>query len=295
MPLEILPQAPQDAWVYEGFWRASWRSLRRHPAGMVGLVGLSVLVLVVLTAPLLTRTDPTAMDYDHLLSPPGASYLFGTDDLGRDVFSRVLWGGRESLRVSLLAVLIAALGGTVVGMVSGYLGGWVDGVIMRLADTLLAFPAILLVLSIVAVLGPSLTTVLVALGVSSIPGISRFVRGLVLPVKNLEYVAAARSTGAGRARIMVLHILPNILGPIIVLSTLGLGQAIILTAGLSYIGLGAQPPSPEWGAMLNHGRDYLAEAWWMSVFPGAAIALAVLFINLLGDGLRDALDPKMRI
>jgi peptide/nickel transport system permease protein len=294
-PQEVMPQTTQEAWSYEGFWRASWRSLGRHPSGMVGLLGLSVLVLAVLMAPLLARNDPTEMDFDHLLSPPSGGYIFGTDDLGRDVYSRVLWGGRESLRVSLMAVLIAALGGTVVGMISGYLGGWVDGVIMRLVDMLLAFPAILLVLSIVAALGPSLTTVLIALGVSSIPGFSRFVRGLVLPVKNLEYVAAARSTGASRARIMVFHILPNILGPIIVLSTLGLGQAIILTAGLSYIGLGAQPPSPEWGAMLNHGRNYLAEAWWMSVFPGVGISLAVLFVNLLGDRLRDALDPRMRI
>jgi peptide/nickel transport system permease protein len=160
---------------------------------------------------------------------------------------------------------------------------------------LLAFPFILLVLSIVAALGPGLTTVLIALGVSSIPGMSRFVRGVVLPVKNYEFVVAAQSLGASQAHIMVRHILPNILSPVIVLSTLGLGQAIVLTAGLSYIGLGAQPPSPEWGAMLNHGRNYLVQGWWMSVFPGAAIFLAVLFINLLGDGLRDALDPKMRI
>jgi peptide/nickel transport system permease protein len=262
---------------------------------MIGLVGFSILLLLVLLAPVLAPVDPTAMDLNSTLQPPSTQHLLGTDDLGRDILSRVLWGGQESLRVALLAIIIAALGGISLGLVSGYFGGRVDGLIMRVVDIFLAFPTILLLLSIVAALGPNLGTVLIALGISFIPNVSRFVRGTVLAVKNREYVTAARVVGANDTRIMLIHILPNILAPLIVYATVGLGTAIILTAGLSYLGLGAQPPSPEWGAMLNYGRNYLYDAWWMSVFPGLAIFAAVLFVNLLGDGLRDALDPKLRV
>jgi peptide/nickel transport system permease protein len=279
----------------ESHWRIAWRTLRRNPVGMFGLVGFVLLIVVTLAASVLAPVEPTAMDFEHLLEPPSAAHPFGTDDLGRDIFSRVLWGGRESLRVAVLAVLVAGAGGIVLGLVSGYYGGWVDATIMRLVDVFLAFPSILLVLSIVAALGPNLGTVLVALGVSSIPGVARFVRGSVLAARNYEYVTAARVLGATDRYIMFTQILPNIMAPLIIYSTLGLGGAIMTTAGLSYIGLGAQPPSPEWGAMLNYGRDYLRDAWWMSVFPGLAIFVAVLCINLLGDGLRDALDPKLRV
>jgi peptide/nickel transport system permease protein len=279
----------------ESLWRSAWRTLRRHPTGMIGLVGFSLLILVVLLAPLLAPADPTEMNFEHLLEPPSRLHPFGTDDLGRDIFSRVLWGGRESLRVSLIALFVAGIGGILFGIVSGYYGGMIDSVIMRIVDIFLAFPFILLVLSIVAVLGPNLGTVLIALGISSIPGMARFVRGSVLAAKNSEYVTAARVLGASNSYIMFTQILPNIMAPLIIYSTLGLGGLIMATAGLSYIGLGAQPPSPEWGAMLNYGRTYLRDAWWMSVFPGLAIFAAVLFINLLGDGLRDALDPKLRV
>jgi peptide/nickel transport system permease protein len=279
----------------ETLWRTAWRTLCKNPTGMIGLVGFALLLLGVLLAPALAPFDPTAMDYEHLLEGPSRAHLFGTDDLGRDVFSRVMWGGRESLRVALLALIVAAIGGIVLGLVSGYFGGWVDSVIMRLVDVLLAFPSMLLVLSIVAALGPNLGTVLIALGAAAIPGVSRFVRGTVLAAKTCEYVTAAQVLGATDAYILVTQILPNIMAPLIIYATLGLGGLIMATAGLSYIGLGAQPPSPEWGAMLSYGREYLREAWWMSVFPGLAIFLAVLFINLLGDGLRDALDPKLRV
>jgi peptide/nickel transport system permease protein len=279
----------------ESLWRSAWRTLLHHPTGMIGLVGFSILLLLVLLAPVLAPVDPTAMDLNSTLQPPSTQHLLGTDDLGRDILSRVLWGGQESLRVALLAIIIAALGGISLGLVSGYFGGRVDGLIMRVVDIFLAFPTILLLLSIVAALGPNLGTVLIALGISFIPNVSRFVRGTVLAVKNREYVTAARVVGANDTRIMLIHILPNILAPLIVYATVGLGTAIILTAGLSYLGLGAQPPSPEWGAMLNYGRNYLYDAWWMSVFPGLAIFAAVLFVNLLGDGLRDALDPKLRV
>ena len=277
----------------DDLWHSSWRTLRHHPAGMIGLIGFGLLLVVVLLAPLLAPADPTALDIAHALQAPGKAHLFGTDDLGRDVFSRVLWGGRESLRVALIAIVVAALGGITLGLTSGYFGGVVDGITMRVVDVFLAFPTILLLLSIVAALGPSLGTVLIAVGISFIPNVARFVRSNVLAVRNSEYVTAARLLGADDRYIMGTQILPNILAPLIVYSTIGLGSAIMLTAGLSYLGLGAQPPSPEWGAMLNYGRNYLRDAWWMSVFPGLAMFAAVLFINLLGDGLRDALDPKL--
>jgi peptide/nickel transport system permease protein len=279
----------------ESQWRIAWRMLRRNPVAMVGLVGLVLLLLTILLAPVLAPYDPAQMDYNHLLEAPNHEHLWGTDDLGRDILSRVLWGGRESLRVAMMGIAIAGLGAVVVGLISGYYGGVVDNLIQRVVEVFMAFPTILLLISIVAVLGPSLSTVLVALGISSIPGASRLVRGTVLAAKNCEYVMAARVTGATNRRIMVRHILPNVLAPIIVYSTLGLGNAIMATAGLSYIGLGAQPPSAEWGAMLNYGRSYLRDAWWMSIFPGLGIFVAVLCVNLLGDGLRDALDPKLRI
>jgi peptide/nickel transport system permease protein len=279
----------------ENLWRTAWRSLRRNPTGMVGLIGFSLLVLTALLAPVIAPASPVEMDYYNLLQPPSASNPFGTDDLGRDIFSRVLYGGRESLRVAVVAILVACTGAILVGMTSGYFGGKVDSVIMRLMDVLLAFPDILLLLSIVAALGPNLGTVLIAIGISAIPGISRFVRGTVLATKNNEYITAAQVLGAGHGYVMFTQILPNIMAPLIIYATLGLGNAIMITAGLSYIGLGAQPPSPEWGAMLNYGRNFIHNAWWMSVFPGLAIFLAVLFINLLGDGLRDALDPKLKV
>jgi peptide/nickel transport system permease protein len=234
------------------------------------------------------------MDYDALLQPPEAAHPWGTDDLGRDVLSRVIWGGQESLRVAVLAISIAFVGATTLGLVSGYFGGRTDAIIQRIAEIFMAFPTILLMLSIVAALGPSLTTVLIALGISFIPGPSRVVRASVLSVKNCEYVTAARVIGATHPRIMLRYVLPNIMAPIIVYTTMGLGAAIMATAGLSYVGLGAQPPSPEWGAMLNYGRSYLRDAWWMSVFPGLGIFASVLCVNLLGDGLRDALDPRLR-
>jgi peptide/nickel transport system permease protein len=292
---ELVTRTEEQRTAGESLWRSAWRTLRHHPAGMIGLVGFSMLLLTVLLAPMLAPADPTEMDLAHTLAPPGRLHLFGTDDLGRDVLSRVLWGGRESLRVALIAVVVAAIGGIGLGLTAGYFGSRVDSTIMRLMDVTLAFPTILLVLSIVAALGPNLGTVLIAIGLSFIPNVARFVRGTVLATKNSEYVTAARVLGGSHSYVMFTQILPNILAPLIVYSTLGLGSAIMLTAGLSYLGLGAQPPSPEWGAMLNYGRDYLRDAWWMSVFPGLAIFAAVLFINLLGDGLRDALDPKLRV
>jgi peptide/nickel transport system permease protein len=269
--------------------------LYKNKGAVFGLICFLLLVAVVSLAPLLAPFDPTAVDGDAVMKGPNARHLFGTDDLGRDVFSRVLWGGRESIRVGSLAVLVAIIGGSIVGTIPPYFGGWFDTVTQRIVEVFLSFPPVLLLLSIVATLGPGLTTVLIAIGLADIPFYSRMVRSSVLGVKNEEYIASAQVIGASHQRIMLRYILPNMLGPIIIYGTMEFGWAIILTAGLSYIGLGAQPPSPEWGAMLNYGRSYLRNAWWMSVFPGFVLFLAVLSINLLGDGLRDALDPKTRL
>ena len=272
----------------------AFRRLSKNKFAMTGFWLILLILTLVICAPLLTSRAPDEIDYNAVLQPPSAEHPFGTDDLGRDVYSRVLYGGRESLKVGFIGIFIALTGGTLLGVWVGYSGGWVDTLVQRLTEVFLAFPVMLLLLSIVAILGPSLTTIIVALAVSSIPAFSRLVRGSVLSVKEMEYVVAAQALGADGLRIMRLHILPNIIGTILVYSTLGLSGAILLTAGLSYIGLGAQPPSPEWGAMLNYGRGYLASAWWMSIFPGLGIFFSVLGINMLGDGLRDAFDPKAR-
>lgn len=291
---KIASMAP-DPSPGESLGRIAWRSFRHNPLAMLGLAGLLILILVSILAPWITMRDPLSISYDQILESPSLQHLFGTDDFGRDILSRILWGGRESLRVSFLAIMIAWLGGIVIGLFSGYYGGVVDTVIMRIADVLMAFPSILLLLSIVAALGPGLHTVLIALGISDIPWTARLVRGSVLAVKNYEYVTAARVLGGSDLYIMYTQILPNIIPPLIVYATLSFGGAILTTAGLSYVGLGAQPPIPEWGAMLNAGRNYLNNAWWMSIFPGLTIFFAVLCVNLLGDGLRDALDPKLKV
>lgn len=292
---EQKPEAEANERAGESLLASAWRSLRRNSTGMLGLIGFAAVVLIVLFAPILAPGDPTKMDFENILKGPSLTHPFGTDDLGRDTFTRVVWGGRESLQVALLADVISIFGGVLIGLISGFYGKWVDMLIMRIIDVLLAFPSILLVLSIVALLGPNLVTVLIALGISSIPVFARVVRGSVLSAKNFEYITAARVLGATNRYLMFSQILPNIMAPLIIYFTLGLGSGIMVTAGLSYIGLGAQPPSPEWGALLNAGRPYLQSAWWMSIFPGMAVFVSVLFINLLGDGLRDALDPKLRV
>lgn len=258
------------------------------------MIGLAIIFLGVLLAPWVAPFDPVMQDYDRVLAPPNAINWFGADDLGRDIFSRVVWGGRESLRVALLGTLLSLVFGVAFGLISGYWGGALDAVIQRTAEIFLAFPAILLLLSVVAALGPGLPSILAAVAVAMIPVYTRVVRASVLEVGGRDFVMAAQLVGASHRRILLRHILPNVLPPIMVYATLGIGGIIVATAGLSYIGLGAQPPSPEWGAMLDAGRAYLRTAWWMSFFPGAAIFVTVLCVNLLGDGLREAIDPKVR-
>jgi ABC-type dipeptide/oligopeptide/nickel transport system permease subunit len=269
------------------------RKLAHHPTGLVSTAGLVALIIVTVLAPWLAPYDPQAMNFEALFSPPSLAHPFGTDELGRDMLSRVIWGGRESLWVGVVGSLIALGGGIILGLVAGYYGRWLDMGIMRLMDIMLAFPAILLMISIIGALGPSLQTVLIAVGIALIPGYARLVRGSVLAAREQEYVLAARVLGVRNGAIMLKHILPNVIGPVIVYGTLGLGSSILITAGLSYIGLGAQPPTSEWGALLNSGKSHMRDAWWISVFPGVAIFVAVLCVNLLGDALRDALDVKM--
>ncbi len=275
-------------------WYVAWRALRRNPLAMFGLVGLGVLILILAIGPSLAPYSETKMDVKNIKSPPSSVHMFGTDDLGRDILSRVLNGGQTTLAVAVGVVAISMGGGVVLGLITGFYGGIIDFILMRIVDVLMAFPTILLLLAIVAAFGPSLPTVLFAIAFAAIPGYGRLVRGSVLSARANDYVIAAQLLGARNGRIMFRHILPNIIPVTIIYATLGLGGAIMLTAGLSYLGLGAQPPNPEWGAMLNAGRSYLRDAWWMSIFPGLAIVWAVLCINLLGDGLRDALDPRLK-
>jgi peptide/nickel transport system permease protein len=275
-------------------WMRSMEALARHRLAQIGIVGFIFITIVTVFAPAIAPMDPFEMDFGALKAAPSADHWFGTDDLGRDILSRVIWGGRESLRAGYLAVIIGLAGGVIVGLVTGYVGGWLDDIVQRLVEIVYAFPNILLLLSIVAALGPNLTTIIIAIGFGSIPGYTRLLRGSVIQAKNFEYVTSAKLVGAKSMRIMFKHILPNIIAPILIFGTISLAGAIMMTAGLSYLGLGAQPPSPEWGAALNEGRDYLRIAPWMSFFPGMAVFLAMLFVNLIGNGMRDALDPKTR-
>jgi peptide/nickel transport system permease protein len=270
------------------------KRLLRNFAFTAGLILTVSLIFVALAAPLLAPYDPDAQDTARRLEPPSKQHLLGLDDLGRDVLSRILFGARVSLRVGFSVVILASLVGVTLGAVSGYFGGAVDLIVMRICDILLAFPGILLSIALVAVLGPSLNNVIMALAITGWVGYARLVRGQVLKVREMEYVTAARALGAKSPRVIVLHVLPNVINPVIVMATLGLAGAILAEAALSFLGLGVQPPTPSWGAMLTAGRRYLGLANHLAIFPGIAIMLAVMGLNFLGDGLIDALDPKYR-
>jgi peptide/nickel transport system permease protein len=272
----------------------TFKRLLRNFAFTSGLLLTVVLVVVALLAPLIAPADPNVQDTARRLEPPSKDHLLGLDDLGRDVFSRIVWGARVSLRVGFSVVIVASLIGVALGAMAGYFGGVVDMLVMRLCDILLAFPGILLAIALVAVLGPSLNNVILALATIGWVGYARLVRGQVLKVREMEYVTAARALGARSPRVIVLHVLPNVINPVIVMATLGLAGSILAEAALSFLGLGVQPPTPSWGAMLTAGRRYLGLANHLAIFPGAAIMLAVMGLNFLGDGLIDALDPKYR-
>lgn len=271
----------------------AFAKLKKRPGAMIGLLIILLFIVVAIAAPALAPDDPNAISRDRRAAPT-TSHLFGTDELGRDVFSRVIYGARISMRVGLIAVGIALVAGSLLGLIAAYYGGWVDGVIMRIMDVMLAFPGILLAIAIIAVLGPSLSNVMIAIGIEAIPIYTRTARASTLSVKELEYVIGAEALGCSGPRVVLRHILPNIVAPLIVLATVGVAGSILTAAGLSYLGLGAQPPTAEWGAMLSSSRSYLRDSWWMATFPGMAIVLVVLSLNLFGDGLRDILDPRSR-
>jgi peptide/nickel transport system permease protein len=271
------------------------RRFVRHRGAVVGLGILATIVIVAIVGPRLAPFNPYLSNPEAQLLPPQAGHIFGTDDLGRDVAMRMLHGAFLSLQMGFFAVSLAVVLGLLLGLPAGYYGGWTDMLVMRAMDVMLAFPSILLALSIVSVLGPSLNNAMIAVGISVVPVYVRLVRASALQTRDLLFVEAARVIGVGHASIMVRHLLPNVLAPLVVVATLGVATAIIVGASLSFLGLGAQPPTPEWGAMLNDGRGFIRTGWWLTVFPGLAIMITVLSINLIGDGLRDMLDPRMRV
>lgn len=272
-----------------------WRRLRRHRTAAAGLVVLGFLVFLAAAAPVLFPEDPTEPQFERVLRPPSWEHPLGTDNLGRDLLARIAYGGRVSFLIGVLAVSVSAAAGVPVGLLSGYYGGRFDLLVQRLVDLLLAFPGFLLALTLVAVLGVGVANVVVAVGLASTPLYVRLVRGVALTVRHQAFVEAARAMGASDRRILFRHVLPNCLAPVIVQSTLQLGTAILTAAGLGFLGLGVKPPTPEWGTMLGEGQTYLFSSWYMATFPGLAIFLTVLAFNLLGDGLRDALDPRMKL
>ncbi len=267
----------------------------RHSSLVVGAVILLVILVLTIGASIFTKSDPILQDPNATFLSPSLAHLMGTDELGRDMFARVLYGGRWTIAVSVAAIVIATFIGTVIGLVAGYVGGLVETIVMRAIDLMLAFPGILLALSIATITGPGLTGMTVAIGVSLIPGTGRIIRGVTLQARQLGYVEAAYSLGTPHASILRKHILPNIMPQVVVLATTGLGIASLSVATLGFLGLGLQPPTPEWGAILNDGREYVTIAWWITLFPGAAISLYVIAVNLLGDGLGEILDPTISI
>ena len=272
----------------------TWRRLVRSELTVAGSVILALVIVAAVFAPYLSPHDPLAMSPTRLLQPPSAEHLMGTDELGRDVMSRVIWGARISLYVGVISVTMAVLVGVTLGLLAGYHGGLIDDVIARILDVVFAFPTILLALGIVGMLGSSLTNTMIAIGVVYTPVYARLARGTTLAVKEREFVEAAVVSGARSFRIIVRHILPNVMAPLIIQTSLNLSLAILAEASLSFLGLGTQPPDPSWGTMVNTGQALIELSPWPVVFPGLAIVLAVLAFNLIGDGLRDALDPRLR-
>ena len=276
-------------------WRLLAGRFCANRGSLAGVAVLAVLVIAAVFAPLFTSYRYDRIDVLHVFGPPTRAHWFGTDQFGRDVWTRVLYGGRISLLVGLIATAVGGGLGVPVGLVAGSMRGWVDDVLMRVLDVMLAFPGLLLAIGIVVVLGTGLTNLMIAVGISTMPGFARVVRGAVLAARENEYVLAARAVGCTSLSLMYRHILPNVMAPIIVLASLNVANAILAGATLNFLGMGAKPPSPEWGIMLSDGRDTLARAWWISVFPGIAIMLTAMSINFIGDGLRQALDPKMKV
>jgi peptide/nickel transport system permease protein len=277
-------------------WRIAARHFRKSKVALAGLFIIFLLYLVAILAPLLAPYDPIAQENVVQTSflKPSAMHWLGTDRFGRDVLSRIIYGARISLAIGFVATAISVTLGTLLGAVAGYFGGKVDSLIMRFTDLVLAFPRLILLILIVALFSPSISVMIIVLGLTQWPNTTRIVRGDVLSLREREFIQAARALGLGRARIILRHLIPNVLAPVIVTATLGIGNTIVLEAGLSFLGLGVQPPTPSWGNMVADGKDVLIGSWWVATFPGLVIVLTVLAFNLVGDGLRDALDPRLR-
>ncbi len=277
-----------------GIGKGIFHFLKQNPLALFGTVVILISVLSSVLVPILPLQDPLYQDVTKRLSAPSAEHLFGTDNFGRDVLSRVIWGGRVSLLVGVLSVIIGSLIGIIMGIISGYFGRYVDVVIMRITDILLAFPALLLAMAICTAVGSSLWNVIIAISIVTIPRFSRLVRGSTLSVKEADFVEAARAVGQNKTKIIFLHILPNVFSPVMVLATLWIPAAIITEASLSFLGLGVMPPTPTWGNIVNDGKSYLQNAPWISLFSGSIIVLVVMAFNFIGDAVRDAFDPRLK-
>jgi peptide/nickel transport system permease protein len=272
----------------------AWLRLQRRPSALIGLAVVVAFILMAIFAPYISPQDPIATSWGAIRKAPSAAHWFGTDEIGRDVFSRVIWGTQASLMAGVISVSISLLIGVPIGLLAGFVGGAVDAIISRITDAFLACPFLILAIALAAFLGPSLTNAMVAIGISAAPIFVRLTRGQVIQIKVEDYVEAARSVGNPPWRIALVHILPNILPPLLVQATLAIAAAVIAEASLSFLGLGQQPPAPSWGSMLNTAKNYIEQAPWMAIWPGISIFLLVLSFNLFGDGLRDALDPRQR-
>lgn len=270
-----------------------WHRFRKNPLAFVGAVTIIVLGMIAIGAPVIAPYDPTHIDVRNILAAPTAGHPFGTDDLGRDVLSRMIWGARVSLKVGFMAVGISISIGVFIGALAGYYGGRIDEVLMRFVDIMLTFPTFFLILAVIAILEPSLSTIMIVIGVTGWMDVARLVRAEFMGMKERDFVLAARVSGAGDMRLIFRHILPNTLSPVFVSATFGIAGAILIESGLSFLGLGVQPPNPSWGNILTSGKNHIEVAWWLSVYPGLAILITVLSYNLVGEGLRDALDPRL--
>jgi peptide/nickel transport system permease protein len=270
-----------------------WQKLKHNKLAVSGLLVITLLVAAAIIAPKIVPYEPTSQNITERLQKPSAKHLLGTDELGRDVLSRIIYGARISLSVGFIAVGISVIIGVFFGAIAGFYGGWIDSLVMRFVDIMFCFPSFFLILMIIAVLGPNIYNVMIIIGITSWPGIARLVRGEILSIKQREYVYAAKAIGASDWRIIFKHILPNALAPVLVTATLGIADAILVESGLSFLGLGVQPPMPSWGNILASGKDYIESAWWLTLFPGLAILITILSYNLVGEGLREVIDPKL--